>query len=84
MTGIQSVVEPTGNEEDSDLEMLLQVLQDLVALTLASIGIGAGVMTALGDIRVFQKFTLRILASVLFLGVGLWIFYTGIRHLVSG
>ncbi len=66
------------------MEVLLSILQDLVALTLASIGIGMGVMTALGDVRVFQKFPTRVVASILFLAVGLWVFYTGIRHLVAG
>ncbi len=65
------------------MEALLRVLQDLVALTLASIGIGAGVMTALGDIRIFRRFPIRVLASVIFLAIGLWVFYTGIRHMVA-
>ncbi len=66
------------------MESLLRVLQDLVALTLASVGIGAGVMIALGDIRIFQKLPARVVAGTLFVAVGLWVFYTGIRHMVAG
>jgi hypothetical protein len=66
------------------VEGLLGILQDLVALTLASIGIGAGVMTAFGNVQSLRQPALRMLASVIFLCAGLWVFYIGIRHLVAG
>jgi ABC-type nickel/cobalt efflux system permease component RcnA len=66
------------------MEIALRILQDLVALVLASTAIGTGVLTALGDIRAFRQPVLRLIASVLFVSIGLWVFYTGIRHIVSG
>ena len=65
------------------MEVLLRILQDLVMLTLAALGIGTGIMTALGDVRVFRQPLLRLIASVFLLVVGLWVFYTGIRHAVA-
>jgi hypothetical protein len=65
------------------VEMALRILQDLVMLTLASIGIGSGVMTAFGDVRVLRQPLVRLVATVLLIGVGLWIFYVGIRHVVA-
>ena len=66
------------------MEGILRVLQDLVALTLAALGIGAGIMTAAGNVQMFHKLPIRVLASALLLTAGMWILYTGIFHVVAG
>ncbi len=66
------------------MEVLLRILQDLVALVLASVGISVGVMTALGNVHALRSWPVRIVASLLLMVAGLWIFYSGIRHMVSG
>jgi ABC-type nickel/cobalt efflux system permease component RcnA len=40
-------------------------------------------MTAFGDVRVLRQPLVRLVATVLLIGVGLWIFYVGIRHVVA-
>jgi hypothetical protein len=66
------------------MEILLRILQDLVALVLASTAIGTGVLTAFGDIRAFRQPLARFVVSLLFVSIGLWVFYIGIRHMVAG
>jgi ABC-type nickel/cobalt efflux system permease component RcnA len=66
------------------VEGLLAILQDLVALTLATIGIGLGIRTACGDVKALRQPLVRLVSSIVFVSIGLWIFYIGIRHLVAG
>ena len=65
------------------MEEVLRFLQNIVVLMLAAIGIGAAVRTATGKVSFLRQPLVRFIATVLFFILGLWIFYTGIRHAVS-
>jgi hypothetical protein len=69
--------------EEVTVEGLLQVLEDLVALVLAAVGIGAGVLTALGRVQALRQPVLRLVATIAFVVAGLWVFYIGIQHMGS-